>query len=53
MSFTAHFKYDGEIALWLSSFMARALPGTPSPRRSPTACRPARKCPTPRPTASS
>lgn len=35
MSFTAHFKYDGEITLWLSSFMARALPGTPLPEDVP------------------
>lgn len=31
MRFVAHFKYDREITLWLSSFMARALPGTPFP----------------------
>lgn len=31
MRFMAHFKYDREITLWLSSFMARALPGTPFP----------------------
>ena len=35
MSFTAHFKYDGEITLWLSSFMASALPGTPFPEDVP------------------
>lgn len=35
MSFTAHFKHDGEITLWLSSFMARALPGIPLPEEVP------------------
>lgn len=35
MSFKAHFKYDGEITLWLSSFMASALPGTPFPEDVP------------------
>lgn len=35
MSFTAHFKYDREITLWLSSFIARALPGTPFPEEVP------------------
>lgn len=28
MEFAAHFIYDREIALWLSSFIAKALPGT-------------------------
>lgn len=35
MGFTAHFKHDGEITLWLSSFMARALPGIPLPEEVP------------------
>lgn len=35
MRFMAHFKYDREITLWLSSFMARALPGTPFPEEVP------------------
>ncbi len=40
MRFTAHFKYDWEITLWLSSFMARALPGTPFPEEVPYALDP-------------
>lgn len=40
MGFTAHFKYDREITLWLSSFMARALPGTPFPEEVPYALGP-------------
>ena len=40
MQFTAHFKYDREITLWLSSFMARALPGTPFPEEVPYALDP-------------
>lgn len=45
MSFTAHFKYDGEIALWLSSFMARALPGTPLPEEVPYRLSPGEEVP--------
>lgn len=40
MRFMAHFKYDREITLWLSSFMARALPGTPFPEEVPYALDP-------------
>lgn len=40
MRFVAHFKYDREITLWLSSFMARALPGTPFPEEVPYALDP-------------
>lgn len=45
MGFTAHFKYDGEIALWLSSFMARALPGTPLPEDVPYRLSPGEEVP--------
>lgn len=45
MSFTAHFKYDGEITLWLSSFMARALPGTPLPEEVPYRLSPGEEVP--------
>ncbi len=45
MSFTAHFKYDGEITLWLSSFMARALPGTPLPEDVPYRLSPGEEVP--------
>lgn len=35
MRLPAHFEYDKEITLWLSSFMARALPGIPFPEGVP------------------